>query len=209
MPEIKTVAAFDFDGTLTRGDTLMPFLAQGLGWPRFLWTLLVCSPWLLGYALRIVRNDVAKARLLRVALRGRSRAEVKAWTERWLAASLPAQLRDWTLAQLTAHQQAGHSCVMVSASPDIYLESVAAQLGFEALLCTQMQWQDDRLTGRMATPNCHGEQKVVLLQAWMAGRFGADAAFVMLHAYGDTPGDWPMLRLADRAWYRGAAWRGR
>ena len=33
------VAAFDFDGTLTHGDTLLPFLATALGWPRFAWAL--------------------------------------------------------------------------------------------------------------------------------------------------------------------------
>jgi len=38
------IAAFDFDGTLTRRDTLLPFLVRGLGWPRFLLALLQCSP---------------------------------------------------------------------------------------------------------------------------------------------------------------------
>ncbi|RYF40764.1 MAG: HAD-IB family hydrolase [Comamonadaceae bacterium] len=207
MSEVRTVAAFDFDGTLTRGDTLLPFLAQGLGWPRFGWTLLACSPWLAGYALRLVANDVAKARLLKRAFAGRSGAEVNAWTARWVAGSLPARLRGDALAQLAAHRKAGHVCVMVSASPDIYLESVARELGFDGLLCTRMEAREGVFTGRMATPNCHGEQKVVRLNAWLAQRFGADAGQVVLHAYGDTAGDKPMLRLADKAWYRGRPWQ--
>ncbi len=59
----------------------------------------------------------------------------------------------------------------------------------------------------MRTPNCHGEQKVVRLKAWLAGRFGADAADKLtLYAYGDTSGDKPMLRMAQHAWYRGQPW---
>src|SRR6185503_6724471 len=77
------VAAFDFDGTLTRRDTLLPFLARGLGWPRFLRALLLSGPWMAGYALKLVRNDVAKARLLKMALAGRSSVEVAHWAADW------------------------------------------------------------------------------------------------------------------------------
>jgi len=202
------VAAFDFDGTLTQRDTFTPFLLRGLGLPRFLWAVLTCSPWLAGYALRLVRNDVAKARLMRAALSGRSLAEMEDWSMRWLAQDFPGQLQAWTLARLAYHQQAGHCCVIVSASPDIYLPRVARQLGFDGLICTEMEVQGTRLTGRMRTPNCYGEQKVLRLNAWLMERFGAESIHVMtLHAYGDTAGDKPMLRLAQHAWYRGKPWK--
>ena len=210
MPPVTTVvvAAFDFDGTLTRRDTLMPFLARGLGWPRFLLALLKCSPWLAAYALRLLRNDVAKARLLRATLSGVSTAQAQDWTTRWLARDLSGQLRPWTLARLAEHQQAGHCCVMVSASPDIYLVRVARKLGFEGLVCTEMEVQGERLTGRMRTPNCHGEQKVLRLKSWLAERFDAASLNALtLHAYGDTAGDKPLLRLAQYAWYRGKPWK--
>lgn len=202
------VAAFDFDGTLTQRDTFTPFLLRGLGWPRFLWAVLTCSPWLAGYALRLVRNDVAKARLMQAALNGRSLAEMEDWTTRWLAQDFPGQLQAWTLARLAWHQQAGHCCVIVSASPDLYLPRVARQLGLDGLICTEMEVQGTCLTGRMRTPNCYGEQKVLRLKAWLTERFGAESLSAMtLHAYGDTAGDKPMLRLAQHAWYRGKPWK--
>lgn len=201
------IAAFDFDGTLTWRDTLMPFLARGLGWPRFFWALLQCSPWLAAYVLRLLPNHVAKARLLRLTLAGRSTAEMDDWTTRWLARDFAGQLQPWAMSRLAWHQQAGHCCVMVSASPDVYLERVARQLGFDALICTEMEKAGNRLTGLLRTPNCHGEQKVLRLKAWLAGRFGlASFAGTTLYAYGDTPGDKPMLRLAQHAWYRGQPW---
>lgn len=206
------VAAFDFDGTLTRGDTLLPFLARGLGWPRLLWAMLRCAPWLAGYALRLVRNDVAKARLMQATLGGRSLAEVDDWRARWLAKDFQGQWQDWTLARLAWHQQAGHCCVIVSASPDIYLASVAEQLGVDGLICTEMEVAEGQegacLTGRMRTPNCHGTQKVLRLNHWLTARFGAEPLGAMtLYAYGDTAGDKPLLRLAQQAWYRGKPWK--
>ena len=200
------IAAFDFDGTLTKRDTLLPFLARGLGWPKFLWALLQCTPWLLGFALRLIPNHVAKQKLLLAALKGKTTTQVSDWTDCWLKHDFPGQLQSWTMAQLARHQQAGHLCVMVSASPDIYLKSVAKHLGFDALLCTGMEVAGGQLTGLMATPNCHGEQKALRLKAWLAERFGADD-MPTLYAYGDTAGDKPMLRLAAHAFYRGKAWR--
>ena len=201
------IASFDFDGTLTKRDTFMPFLARGLGWPRFLLALLKCSPWLAAFALRLIPNHVAKQKLMRVTLQGQTITEMDDWTNRWLAQNFPGQLQTWTMARLAEHQQQGHCCVMVSASPDIYLKRVAQQLGFDALLCTEMAVVDGRLTGLMKTPNCHGEQKVLRLKAWMAGRFGADAEGATLYAYGDTSGDKPMLRMAARAFYQGRPWK--
>lgn len=203
------VAAFDFDGTLTTGDTLLPFLARGQGWPRFLLALLKCAPWLAGYALRLVPNDVAKQRLLVDTLKGRSLLEMDAWTTRWLDEDFTKRLRTDAMARLDWHLEQGHCCVMVSASPDIYLQRVARQLGFEGLLCTEMAVQGGRLTGLMRTPNCHGEQKVVRLKAWLAERFGPDATGLTIYAYGDTAGDFPMLRMAGPglAWYRGKVWK--
>ena len=202
---LQVVAAFDFDGTLTRRDTLLPYLAIGLGWAGFGVVMLQCAPWLLAYALRLLPNHVAKARLLRLAFSGRTTAEVDGWTTRWMA-GLPAQLRPDALAQLAAHQRAGHCCVMVSASPDVYLQRAARQLGFDALVCTEMAVTRGVLSGNMQTPNCHGEQKVIRLRAWLAGQDWC-AKDVTLHAYGDTPADQPMLRMAGHAWYRGQPWR--
>ena len=201
------IAAFDFDGTLTHGDTLMPFLARGLGWPRLLLALMLCLPWLLGFALKLIPNHVAKQKLMLATLKNRTTAEMDDWTNRWLAQDFPGQLQSWSMARLSEHRQAGHCCVLVGASPDIYLKRVAQQLGFDALLCTEMVVDNGRLTGLMKTLNCHGEQKVLRLKAWMTERFGVESSDEIVYSYGDTSGDKPMLRLATHAFYRGKPWK--
>jgi phosphatidylglycerophosphatase C len=205
VAQSRVVAAFDFDGTLTRGDTLLPYLAMGLGWAPFSWLMLKSGPWLLAYACRLLPNHVVKARVLRGAFAGLSVAEVAGWTSRWLP-GLPAQMRPEALAQLTAHQRAGHCCVMVSASPDVYLQRAAEHLGFDALICTEMAVDAGVLTGAMRTPNCHGEEKRRRLTDWLARRQGDSKNALTLYAYGDTRGDLPMLGMANHAWYRGKPW---
>ncbi len=199
------VAAFDFDGTLTWRDTLLPFLHRLLGWPTLLWVLFVCSPWLVAYVLRLMSNHRAKAVLLKAALADRSVAEVERCAQAFVQEDLPQQWRPWGLRQLLQHQRVGHRCVLVTASTSPYMHLVGTSLGVDAVLCTEMEVVDGRYTGRLATANCHGEEKVTRLQAWLAVEYGE--ALPDLHAYGDTQGDWPMLRLAQQAWYREKPWR--
>jgi phosphatidylglycerophosphatase C len=207
MPDQLTppiVAAFDFDGTLTRGDTLGPFLRRALGWPRYLWLLLRCSPWLAAWVLRLISNHRAKAHLLQMALAGWRTEQAERHAQDFVRDFLPGFWHPWGLAQLRQHQRAGHRCVIVSASPGLYLHAVGQSLGVDAVLCTEMEVIDGHYTGRMATANCHGEEKVRRLQAWLAVEYGNGRP--EMHAYGDTQGDLPMLRLARVAWYREKHW---
>jgi phosphatidylglycerophosphatase C len=200
----RVVVAFDFDGTLTWRDTLLPFLRRLLGTPTLLWVLWICSPWLIAYALRLTSNHRAKARLLHAALAHRTVSEVERCARAFVQDELPLQWRPWAMQRLVEHQKAGHRCVLVSASTSLYMHLVGASLGTDAVLCTEMEVVDGRYTGRLATPNCHGEEKVRRLQAWLTTEFGTEPP--LLHAYGDTSGDKPMLRLANVAWYREQPW---
>ena len=66
------VAAFDFDGTLTRRETLLPFLLYTLGAAAVARHAFILAPTLVGYGLGLIRNDVAKERVLMRCLDGMS-----------------------------------------------------------------------------------------------------------------------------------------
>lgn len=197
------VAAFDFDGTLTRGDSLLPFLQEGLGRAGLARALLRTAPALLAWKLGRLDNEAAKVRLLQAALAGRPRAELEAWAARLRDRRLPALWRPEALARLRWHQAQGHRCVMVSASPELYLAPVAQALGL-ALLGSRLAWDAaGRATGALDGRNCHGPEKLRRLHAWWAGHPPAE-----LWAYGDSAGDAALLAAADRPWYRGREGRG-
>src|SRR3982750_3611530 len=88
-----TVAAFDFDGTLTRRDSLFPFLHHFAGTADFFVNLAKTSPALMGYAMRTMRNGEAKEAVLRCFLGDRVLADVAAACETFAAHRLPALLR--------------------------------------------------------------------------------------------------------------------
>ena len=194
---VGVIAAFDFDGTLTRRDTFIPFLAH-LSWTRLLAALLRAAPALAGFALRLRSNEEAKAALCRAALKGRSSTELVRIARAWVR-TIP--LRPALVERLRWHQQRGHHCVLVSASPDTYLQEVARYLGFDDLICTRMAVDGQgRLTGGFDGPNCWGPEKLRRL----AERFGPLGRYE-LYAYGDSRGDQWMIDAAQHAWYRGQA----
>ncbi|WP_447920799.1 HAD-IB family hydrolase [Achromobacter aegrifaciens] len=197
---LPVVAAFDFDGTLTYRDTLIPFLAR-VSFFKLLLGLALVSPALARLMSGKAGNDHgmacregAKQRLCRVVLRGRQRADLTALAVRWTPG---IALRPDMLARLRTHQESGHRVVIVSASPDVYLDEVARRLGVE-LICTGLETSEGRLTGRFSTANCWGPEKV----ARLVSRFGPVSDYE-LHAYGDSSGDAWLLQAADCAWLNG------
>ncbi len=205
--ERPVLAVFDFDGTLTTADSLGAFLHLHLGTRGWGWALVRQAPVLMAYVLRLVSNHQAKAALLQQTLRGAPQDGLDKSAERLVQTWLPRHLNTWALDELQAHQQAGHTCVLLSASADVYLGAVARALDIPHLICTGLAMQDGRCTGQMSTPNCHGEEKWRRLQAWFAQQ-GQPREAWELHAYGDTRGDLSVLRHADQAWMRGRPWHG-
>ncbi|MCV6590705.1 MAG: HAD-IB family hydrolase [Marinobacterium sp.] len=193
----NTIAFFDFDGTLTEGDTLLPFLKFLAGSTRFYTQLLLTSPILAGYALGFVRNDIAKAALLKRAFKKQSYSSLQDSGTLFCHTKLPTMLREKGMQKLRWHQQQGHTCVLVSASLDIYLSEWSKLQGFDHLLCTQLQ--PDYFQGKhqsIISQNCFGDEKVSRITAWM----GENCPDITTYAYGDSNGDTAMLNHVDHGY---------
>lgn len=196
---------FDFDGTLTHGDTLWRFLLFAKGWPG----LLAGIP---GLALRVVRllfqgalsAETGKAAVLHQYFGGRSRKELEDTGERFCIAALPRCLRPERMDWLRSFRDQGAQVLIVSASLDIWLRPFCKKEGI-GLICTEAAFSEAGLfEGAFSTPNCKGEEKVERIkQALDLSQFSR------IIAYGDTPADLPMLSLADEAVYLGPPTRAR
>jgi HAD superfamily hydrolase (TIGR01490 family) len=192
------VAAFDFDGTLTRRETLGPFLLHTLGAARVARDALVLSPTLAGYALGLIRNDVAKERVFVQCLGGMPIDALRQHGERFAATVLPRLMRREAMRRLAWHKQQGHRCIVISASLELYVRPWALAAGFDDVLATRIETlADGRTTGRLAGSNCYGIEKVRQLEALL----GALEVYT-LYAYGDSRGDRELLSAADHAYYR-------
>ena len=191
-----SLAVFDLDGTITRHDTLMPFVL-GCLWrkPWRLPRLLVLPPLALSYLLHRDRGRF-KGALIRATIGGLPRA----WLEAYAAGFVPRLLRRGLFAEalraIAQHRARGDRLVLMSASIDLYVPLIADALGFAQTICTQVRWNPDgTLDGRLATANCHGEEKRRCLQALIALQPPQQ-----LYAYGNSGSDLPHMRLASHAY---------
>jgi len=191
-PQRTAVAAFDFDGTIARRDTLMPFLASVAGRGAFARAALARSPQLARVALGRADRDAEKEVLIGRLLTGRSAAEVTeagvAYADRLWDAQ---RFRPEMLERLSWHRGEGHRIVIVSASLDSYLEPLAPMLGVDHVISCSLAAEGGVLTGSLVGGNVRGAEKVRRLEAWLAG------APVELWAYGDSAGDDELLAFAD------------
>nr|CDQ32815.1 HAD hydrolase, family IB [Virgibacillus halodenitrificans] len=190
--DARPVAFFDFDGTLTTGDTLMPFLKFVVGTPAYYGKLSLLSPVLGAYYAKLLRNDIAKQIVLKQYLGGYHIDELFTLGERFSEEVIPTMLRPEGMERLRWHEAQGHECVLVSASMNVYLTSWAKREHFSEVICTALEvGKKGHVSGRIQGKNCHGEEKVrrIVLSNFNSRR--------LTYAYGDSKGDLPMLKLVD------------
>lgn len=193
----SVVAAFDFDGTLTRRDTLLPFLRFLCG-ARAVTQTMARHSLVLSVAIALDRHEQrsgVKEKVLRDLLTGHDYDEVKAAGERFARElSEASRLRGDMVSRWRWHAERGHEIVVVSASLEAYITPFAEQLGGASVLATRL-FADEHgvLTGDFDGFNCRGAEKVRRLREW---GLRPDAE---LWAYGNSSGDRELLTAAHVA----------
>ena len=204
-PSSGNLAVFDLDGTITRHDTLLPFLF-GYLW-RHPWRLprmLLVLPALFRYLIRHDRGHL-KGAAIHAALGGLTRAQIQRWADRFVPRLLRRGLYAEALEAIRAHRLQGDRLLLMSASTDLYVPLIAQGLGFDESLCSRVRWRDDgRLDGRLASANCYGKEKQRCLQALIA----RDSPGLVC-AYGNSGSDLEHMQLARRAFLINGSARAR
>jgi phosphatidylglycerophosphatase C len=189
---VRTVAAFDFDGTLSSRDNFLRFVRLAAGTAATAGALAAAAPTALAARRDPARRDMAKAIVLRRTLRGHPADALRDLGARFARTVVAAHLHPEVADRLEAHRRAGHELVIVSASLVCYLEPAAAALGVPTVLATDLAvGPDGRCTGELAGPNVRGPEKAARLDAWLGG------APARVWAYGDSAGDRELLARAD------------
>lgn len=197
----RPVAAFDFDGTLLEGDSLLILhslvrspvgrLADGLNLlpALVLWKSgLRSTAWLKQTFLQI---------LLTPAMQARSPEQRQQLLHQALASALWQQLRPAALTRLEWHRRQGHRLVIVSASPRLLLQPIAERLGVE-LIATETSDPCNGTPIELRSANCKGPEKIARLEQWLQ----QPLSNTELHAYGDSRGDRELLQSAAHPHWR-------
>ena len=186
-------ALFDMDGTLFAGDSQLRFarwILRRHGWRRLylLWLL----PMGLLRGLHIINTECMKRAFLAYAWgmhRDKLMAECKAFVQQEILQILYPPVLD----RLRAHQAAGDTTVLCSASPDWWTQLVGKALGFTHTIGTPAALGERvALMPHIPAPgNNKGANKLVRL-----------ATIGITHAevgYTDSAADLPMLSICEKA----------
>jgi phosphatidylglycerophosphatase C len=197
------VAAFDFDGTLTRSDSVVPFLQLVAG-RRALATGLARRGHRVAAALAHRDRDRLRALATEIAFVDVSIATVESQARAYGRDLAENGLRADTVERLAWHVGQGHRVVIVSASYEQYVRVVGERLGVSGVVATRLEvGSDGRCTGRLDGRNCRAAEKLRRLDIWLAEQ-GLARAEVELWAYGDTSGDRELLDAAQHpVWVTG------
>lgn len=188
---MRTVAAFDFDGTIIRGDSFIPFLMVVAGRARVATEVARLGPAIAWAAAGRGERDVVKATLVARVFQGVPAEDVVVAGQAYARRLLERRARPEMLERVRWHRDSGHELVLVSASLTAYLEPLGEMLGFDHVIATRLAVGDDgRLTGELLGANVRGVEKAARITAWLAGE---DCE---LWAYGDSKGDHAMLTMA-------------
>ncbi len=193
------LALFDFDGTITTGESFPAFIRSAVPPQRLRWGGALLAPLVGGYRLGAVSGTAVRAAIVRIGLTGLPLAELQARGEAFAREVLPCGLRSEAMQRIDWHRGRGDTVVVVSGALDVYLRPWCDAHGLP-VLCSSLQHRDGRLTGRFDGAQCVLEEKARRVR----GAFDL-SRFRRIHAYGDTPEDRPLLAMAHERWYRGKA----
>lgn len=196
--DLPIVAAFDFDGTITYYDSLIPFIFFVFGFWRALLGLMMLLPYFIGFIFGMQTRTDIKEHIVTHFFKNMPLAELQNMGKLYAETTLNKKIRPSAIDRIKWHKEQNHRLVLVSASLDIYLKPWAEYIGFQDYLTSSLLVDDQqRVTGKLNGFNCRGPEKINRLQELLGER-----KKYILYAYGDSDGDKEMLESADFPFYR-------
>ena len=190
------LALFDFDGTITKDDSLLKFIRFVVGDVKFIIGLITLSPTLTLYKLKLIPNYKAKQKMLSWFFKGMSKDAFFKVTNEYSLVHIDKILRPKAMEKISWHKAQGHKVAIVSASIDCWLRPWCEKNGLE-LIATKLEIKDDVVTGKLLTKNCYGIEKVNRIKEL----YNLEK-YDYIYAYGDSSGDKQMLELAHEKFYK-------
>ena len=188
----KTLVLIDFDGTITKSDSFYSFILFCVGKRRAAMGAFANLAVLLGYKLKLLSNSRAKEQIFSYFFKNERYAAFQEKCAGFARTVIPGLLTPGAVAALAFHRDRRHRIVVVTASVENYVKPWAAANRYECI-ATQTETANGLMTGRFSTPNCHGEEKVNRIKAWLQL-----SDYQEIYAYGNEESDRPMLNLATK-----------
>jgi len=190
------LALFDFDGTITTNDSLIKFIRFVVGDARFIWGMILLSPILTVYKLKLIPNYKAKQYVLSYFFKGMSEKKFMQVANEYSLKHIDSILRPKAMEKIEWHKEQGHKIIIVSASIECWLKSWCDKKNLD-LIATKLEIKDGIVTGKFLTKNCYGIEKINRVNE----NYDLNE-YDYIYAYGDSHGDKELLELADESFYK-------
>lgn len=192
------LALFDFDGTITDREVFRPFLSIATQPKRLAIAKSVLLPVGVGYKLGLVSGKAARAAAVKLCFTGLPASRLEAAGREFLDKFVHQAVRKEALDRINWHKAQGDRVVVVSGGLEYILSPWCKHHEVE-LLCSFLEVENGKLTGRYNRTECSGAEKVRRI------REAYDIAqYSVIYAYGDSQDDMAMLGLAHKKYYQ---WR--
>jgi len=189
------VALFDLDLTITNTDTFRLFLKKYyLSSPLLLHKLLYVFIFGVLRKLRFISLRKFKENSL-IGLKGASIADISGVGSDYFDRYLKATIRQPAKDAMRYYKDRGYKVLIISASPDIYVQAFSDYLSCDGYLCTELEYFEESFTGNISGEDCIGEEKRKRLMSLV------DLANVNLGlsvAYTDHDADLPLLKTVGK-----------
>jgi phosphoserine phosphatase len=196
-PARVAIAAIDVDGTLfserAAQHVFLGILRSSGLLGRAAFTRLVAI--YVGNRLGLIDPVSARVRGL-AALDGLPLARAELLADQ-VSADLLAVVRPKARAEITALRAGGSCVLLVSASLGLVVSRLAAGLGTDGYLASELLVHGELCRGAFAGPVCEGPQKWLALSRFADEHFGA-GAWTLAAAYGDSTDDVALLGHAEQ-----------
>lgn len=196
MIKESIMAIFDFDGTITKIDSLPHFLWHFSSFKKKVGSIILL-PVLLLCVLKIISNAKVKEIIISYFLKGMYEKEFNNFCEKYGDSILPRIIRNEALKKIRWHKEMGHKLVIASASIENWIKPWALENGFDEVIATKLEIERGKITGKFSTPNCSGKEKVRRL---LENYTNKDNYY--FYAYGDSKKDNDLLSFADKPFYK-------
>jgi HAD superfamily hydrolase (TIGR01490 family) len=187
---MRTLALFDFDGTLYKKDSLIEFTRFAKGNVPFYKKMLLLFPDLIGLKLRLLPNEKVKVKFLTTFFKGMAIEAFERVARDFALNEIDKNLDTKIFETLLRHLESGDEVYIVSASASQWIAPWSDQYK-AGVIGTQLQIESGRLTGKLASKNCYGIEKVNRIKALLKLE---DYQHICI--YGSGRGDREMLALA-------------
>ena len=188
----RCIAVFDLDGTLTTKDTLLEFIKFACGVPRLYWGFLLFCPILILMKLHLFPNWKAKQMIFSHFFKGWEYNDFKAKGQLF-ANEIEKMENRKMLEKLNGHLNHSDVVYVISASIFEWVQPWCEKIGVSRVLATQIEVDANGIiSGRFATKNCYGKEKVRRLL-----EVEPERRSYILYAYGDSRGDKEMIAFSD------------